>query len=44
MTNDINDVNDINTTIKCKKLFGTVFIIILSVFIIVIFLKLLKLY
>ena len=45
MTNDINDingvndVNDINTNaIYCKNLFGTVFIFILTVLIVVIFL------
>ena len=39
-----NDINDKNTNIKCKKLLGTVFIIILSVLDMIIFLKLLKLY
>ena len=33
-----NDINDVNTNIKCKNLFGTVFIFILTVLIIVIFL------
>ena len=37
--NDVNDVNDINTNaIFCKNLFGTVFIFILTVLIVVIFL------
>ena len=34
-----NDINDVNINIKCKNLFGTVFIFILTVLIMVVILN-----